>query len=275
MVVPDPDTPVPPPALRWSAAGLSDIGRVRRRNEDALLLDPAGLFAVADGMGGHAAGDVASRLAVSTLAASPGILPGGAARQPGRSGGTDEIADEIADAIADALVAAFNRANRAILDHAATERACRGMGTTLTALVPLARAPACVIGHVGDSRAYRLRDGTMEQLTRDHTWVQHQVDTGMLTPHQARHHGRSAVLLRVLGTELFLPADIVVVDAKPGDMFLLCSDGLTEMLEDDDIRQLLDVGSPLADLAAALVSETVQRGARDNVTVLVLSVGQP
>jgi PPM family protein phosphatase len=261
IVVPDPDTPAGSGMLRWSAHGVSDRGRVRGRNEDALLLLPGSrVHAVADGMGGHAAGDVASRLAVETLAA--------AFEPPTAS------AAEAAET-AERLVAVIHAANAAILRHAAEERACLGMGTTLTALVPLAGHAACVIGHVGDSRAYRLRRGALAQLTRDHTWVQQQVDAGMLTVQQARHHQRSSILLRVLGADATAPADTLVVDAEPGDVFMLCSDGLTNMLEDDDVLALLAAADSLPDRCDALVAEANRRGGVDNITVLLLSVAAP
>jgi PPM family protein phosphatase len=242
--------------MRWHSCALTDRGRRRRRNEDAVLeLPESRLYAVADGMGGHRAGDVASRLAVDALAASFARAPSPRIR---------------AGALTRRLLDAFDRANDTILAHAAAQPECTGMGTTLTALSPLPVRPQCVIAHVGDSRAYRLRRGELQQLTNDHTWVQQQVDAGMLTPVEARHHRLSSVLHRVLGTSAVGPADSFVVDAAPGDMFLLCSDGLTTMLDDEAVRQLLSRDAPLDTLARSLVDRANELGGQDNITVLLL-----
>ena len=241
--------------MHWHAAALSDRGQFRPRNEDAyLVLPPARLLAVADGMGGHAAGDVASRIAVATLeaafarASSPLIRAAVLTRR---------------------LLAAFDAANESILQHARLHRETAGMGTTLSALVPLRSTAAAVLAHIGDSRVYRLREGRLLQLTRDHTWVQQQVDAGVLTPRQARAHPLSSVLSRVLGTPAVGPADTFVVDVEPRDRFLLCSDGLTNMVHDEDLRAILDRDLPLDTLAAQLVEAANLRGGLDNITVVV------
>jgi protein phosphatase len=152
------------------------------------------------------------------------------------------------------------------------------MGTTVTALSVLRSAPACVVGHVGDSRAYRLRDTGPDagfiQLTRDHTWVQQQVEAGALDAAQAKAHPWSSILTRVLGMEQLGPADMHVVDALPGDTFLLCSDGLTCMVEDDVIAAVLAQPDPPASLCGRLVSLANGNGGRDNVSVIVLRVLQ-
>lgn len=251
--------PVPAELMSWSSAGMTDRGRRRVRNEDAFLLRPhARIFAVADGMGGHAAGNIASRVAIDVLA-------GAFERAPSARIGAATLARR--------LLGVFDDANRAILDHATENRECAGMGTTLTAFSPLAAADQCVIAHVGDSRAYRLRGGELTQLTRDHTWVQQQVDAGMLTSSESRHHPLASVLSRVLGTAAVGPADTLVVDAAPGDVFLLCSDGLTTMLDDADVRMLLDRPLPLEDRARALIEAANQRGGLDNITVVLLETG--
>lgn len=243
--------------MDWHSSSLTHRGLRRERNEDALLVRPAArLYAVADGMGGHAAGDVASSLAVEVLAAA---FP----RAPSRR--------ILAPALMKRLLAAFDGVNDAILRHSSRDRACAGMGTTLTAFCPLAASRQCVIAHVGDSRAYRLRAGELVQLTQDHTWVQQQVDAGMLTPLQARHHPLSSVLNRVLGTAAVGPADTTVVDAAPGDLFLLCSDGLTTMIEDGDLRTLLLRDVSLAQHAHDLVEAANLRGGHDNVSVVLLA----
>jgi protein phosphatase len=243
--------------VNWNSAGLTDRGRRRPRNEDSLLVRPASrIYAVADGMGGHAAGNVASRTAIDVLvraflrAPSPRIRAATLSRR---------------------MLGVFDDANRAILEHAAAHRECAGMGTTLTAFSPLAGTAQCVIAHVGDSRAYRLRAGELTQLTRDHTWVQQQVEAGMLTPDQARHHPLASVLSRVLGTDSVGPADTLVADAAPGDVFLLCSDGLTTMLDDSDVLAILNQPLTLEQRAQALIDDANQRGGVDNTTVVLLA----
>ncbi|HSJ15930.1 MAG TPA: PP2C family serine/threonine-protein phosphatase [Longimicrobiales bacterium] len=242
--------------MKWQYAALTDRGRLRRRNEDALLALPGRrLFAVADGMGGHAAGDVASALAVATLDAALPRAPSarlGAARLGAR------------------LRAAFQAAHEAILEQSSRQPEQAGMGTTLTALVPLRATPACVIAHLGDSRAYRLRDGRLAQLTHDHTWVQQQVDAGKLTAPQARSHPWASVLTRVLGGGEPGVADIVIAEVDPGDLFLLCTDGLTSVTVDAEIATLLSQSLPLPELAQQLVDAALLRGGPDNITVILL-----
>ena len=248
--------PVPAALMIWSSAGMTDRGRRRARNEDALLLRPhARIYGVADGMGGHAAGNVASRIAIDVLADAFERAPSPRIR---------------ASTLARRMLGVFDDANRAILEHAAAHRECAGMGTTLTALAPLVGTAQCVIAHVGDSRAYRLRGSELVQLTRDHTWVQQQVDSGMLTSVEARHHPLSSVLSRVLGTAAVGPADTLVVDAAPGDVFLLSSDGLTTMLTDDEVGMLLDRPLPLEQRAGDLIDAANLRGGLDNITVVLL-----
>jgi PPM family protein phosphatase len=256
MVVPD--VRAAGAVMRWQAAGLSDRGRRRPRNEDALLLLPESrIFAVADGMGGHAAGDIASRLAIAELAAAF-TVPGA------------PVTD--ADALAERMTAAFASANRAVLGHGAEHPGDAGLGTTLTALAPLDSEPCCVIAHIGDSRAYLLRGGALMQLTRDHTWVQQQVDAGMLTPRQARSHPYSSVLLRVLGMPDVGRADIVALDVLPGDTLLLCTDGLSGMITDGDLRTMLARDLDVARHAHELVEAANLRGGVDNITGIVIRV---
>lgn len=246
-----------PPPMEWDMAVRTDRGLRRARNEDTPLARPdLQLFAVADGMGGHAGGDRASQTAIATLAASFGAGSGDC--------GSREVATR--------LRAAFAAANQAILVAAEEDPANHGMGTTLTALCALPD-DTTVIGHVGDSRAYRLRDGALEQLTTDHTWVQQQVDEGQLTEAQARDHPYSSMLTRVLGQEDYEAADIVMADARPRDRFLLCSDGLSGMMDDEAIRSILAQPLPAADVADQLVDAANERGGFDNITVIVLVDG--
>lgn len=239
--------------MRWESISVTDRGLIRPNNEDSSLESvETGIFAVADGMGGHAAGEVASRIAVEAL------------REEARGG-------EESDNPADVLVRAFATANEEIRRRGHSEPDKRGMGTTLTILHLGRESPdRGLIGHVGDSRAYRLRSGRMEQLTRDHTWVQERVDAGVLTPEQARAHPYSSILTRVLGTDDDIDPDLVAVDAEPGDLFLLCSDGLSGMVPDEDIERILGEHDDLAEIARDLVAAAFEGGGFDNVTLVLV-----
>ena len=230
------------------SAGRTDPGRVRRRNEDAFVLDPP-LFAVADGMGGAQAGEVASRL---TAAAFREFHE--ADRLP-----PDER-----------LQAIIQEANRRIYDRAHADSGFSGMGTTVTAA--LLTGGRVTIGHVGDSRAYRIRDGELEQLTDDHSLVGDLMRSGRLTPEEADAHPQRSVITRALGTDPEVDVDTLAVEAAPGDLFLLCSDGLTTMVADDDILGILAAAPTLDDAARTLVRAANTGGGEDNVTVVLFQV---
>ena len=241
----------------WTSAAVTDRGRVRDSNEDSLLeLAEDGLFAVADGMGGHAAGEVASRLAVETLEE--------------RLSGADGLPS------AERVTGAVREANRSILRDADENPGRSGMGTTLTALA-LEAGGRWRIGHVGDSRAYLYRDGELRQLTTDHSWVGKRVAAGELTREEARRHPMSSVLERALGTSRDVEVDVEEGRADAGDLFLLCSDGLSDMLPHDELETLVagegapepPDGSP-DDLADRLVGAANRAGGRDNVTVVLV-----
>lgn len=239
----------------WTASGATDVGRVRASNEDAFAVEAAeGIFVVADGMGGHAAGEVASRLAVERIVAALKAAGGG-------------------DGSGERMSRALDEANRAIVE-AAGDPERRGMGTTATVLHRRAGSSRYVIGHVGDSRAYRLRNGELRQLTRDQTWVQRQVDAGLLPAEQARGHPYSNVLVQALGLEGRVSPEVVDGTAEDGDLFLLCSDGLTAMLDDEEIQVVLSGGrnGDLDALCRELVERANERGGVDNVTVVVVRV---
>ena len=248
--------------MDFEFAGRTDRGKVRDRNEDALLMRPdRGLFAVADGMGGHAAGDVASRIAVDVL-------------DDRTAGHLDDAAPPIdGPFLADSIAAAHD----AILRAAGADPDLEGMGTTLTVLRVDAAASGCVIAHVGDSRAYRLRDGRLQQVTRDQTWVQEQVDAGAMTAERARKHPFSAMLTCALGVaDAELDVQTYDEPCRPGDLLLLCSDGLNARLSDDDIADILrgdDPSPDLDDLAAALIDAANDAGGPDNITVALVRVG--
>ncbi len=234
-------------------AGLSDRGRVRTHNEDAIALDPAlGLAVLADGMGGHQAGEVASAIAVQTVRAH---LTASLARaaEPG----------EIEAAVRTAVAAA----HQAILTAAARTPGCRGMGTTL--VLALFTREAVLIAHVGDSRAYRLRAGELRALTRDHSLVQQQIDAGLRRPQQARQLPERHVLTRALGIEGNGAPELSRHPLQPGDRYLLCSDGLHDMIDDERIAAGLRRAPGPQAAARVLLDAANDAGGHDNVSVIV------
>jgi protein phosphatase len=230
------------------SAGRTDPGRVRRRNEDSFVLDPP-LFAVADGMGGAQAGEVASRLTAAAF------------REYHEA---DRLAPD------ERLQAIIQEANRRIYERARSDAGVSGMGTTVTAA--LLTGGRVTLGHVGDSRAYRIRDGELEQLTDDHSLVADLMRSGRLTPEEAEAHPQRSVITRALGTDPDVDVDTMSVEAAPGDVFLLCSDGLTTMVGDDDILGILAAAPSLDDAARELVRAANTGGGEDNVTVVLFRV---
>ena len=227
------------------SVGKTDPGRVRRRNEDAFVVDPP-LFAVADGMGGAQAGEVASRLAATAF------------REYREA---DELAPE------ERVQAIIKEANRRIYDRARVDSQVSGMGTTVTAA--LLTDGRVVIGHVGDSRAYRIRDGRLEQLTEDHSLVADLMRSGRLTPEEAEGHPQRSVITRALGTDPDVDVDTLVIEAEAGDLFLLCSDGLSTMVSDDKVLETVERAGSLDDAARNLVRAANSGGGEDNVTVVL------
>jgi protein phosphatase len=230
-------------------AGDTHVGLVRADNEDAYLLAPP-LFAVADGLGGHQAGEVASSIAVDTLL---------------------EAAPRVADA--KALGRAARRANTAVLEAAASGRGRSGMGTTLTAA--MLDGTRIALAHVGDSRAYLLHYGTLEQLTQDHSMVADLVRQGRLTAEESRVHPNRSVITRALGSDPDMMADAFEVEAAPGDRLLLTTDGLTSMVEDRDIERILASAPTPVEAVDLLLDAALEAGGRDNVTVVVVDIGRP
>jgi len=240
------------PAIAF--AGRTDVGVVRSGNEDSFLMLPdRGLFIVADGMGGHAAGEVASEMAVRIVARELG-----------------DPANRTDGELAEGMRLAIQKANTAIFERTLTEHDKRGMGTTATALV--LSGSRYLIGQVGDSRAYVLRERQLLQLTKDHSYVQEQVDAGYLTPEQARTHPYSNVITRCVGANSEVTPDIYVGALRAGDKYLLASDGLTGMLEDSDLLAALLAQDPPQELVDALIAEANRRGGLDNVTAIVVRV---
>jgi serine/threonine protein phosphatase PrpC len=243
--------------MRWQAVGASDVGRVRQGNEDAFLVDvERGVFLVADGMGGHAAGEVASAMAAATV--------GEALARAADAGMCDERLDGL-------LVASFRAAHRAIEQRSAEDPETRGMGTTLTACM-VCPGLTLRMGHIGDSRAYLMRAGRLRQLTRDHTWVQREVDAGRLTPRAARTHRFAHIITRALGADSPDEPDLLAGALEAGDLLLLATDGLTGMLPDPVIAQILQADLPLASLADALIAAANAAGGTDNITAVLVQI---
>ncbi|MFQ5689050.1 MAG: Stp1/IreP family PP2C-type Ser/Thr phosphatase [Gemmatimonadota bacterium] len=242
--------------LLWRHAARSDLGRVRATNEDALLANErGGFFVIADGMGGHAAGEVASGLAVSVLARRLAALR----------------ADASQSEVRERLRSALSEANRTIRERASESPRLAGMGTTATALV-LLRPGAYVVGHVGDSRAYLRQRDDLVRITEDHTYVQDLVDRGILTPEQARLDPRSSLLTRALGIDASVEIALYQGRVEGGQRFLLCSDGLSGALPHDLLARLAcDTAEP-GETADRLVDAANRAGGADNISVIVVDV---
>jgi len=230
------------------AAFRTDTGRQRNANEDSLFTR-APLFVVADGMGGAQAGEVASKTAAETF---HGELPPGPPEN--------------------VLGRTIEAANRRVHELALSDPSLAGMGTTVTAAIVDPEGEEVAIGHVGDSRAYRLRGGKLEQLTRDHSLVEEMRRKGQLTDAQAEDHPQRSIITRALGPEPEVEVDLQTVPAKPGDVFLICSDGLTTMLDDEHVARLLMRATTMEAAVRALVDEANRAGGRDNITVVAFKL---
>jgi PPM family protein phosphatase len=228
------------------STGLSHPGRKRRRNEDAWVCHPP-LFAVADGMGGARGGEIASRVAATALG------------EPVDGNGEARV------------VALIQEANRQVYERAHEDSDASGMGTTIT--VALFEDGIVSIGHVGDSRAYLIRDRKVDQLTEDHSLVAELVRTGRLSPEEAETHPQRSVITRAIGTDPDVDVDVFSVEAKPGDLFLICSDGLTSMVDDATILDTVEVRrDDLDGVAKELVAAANRNGGEDNITVVFFEV---
>jgi len=231
---------------RLKAGVVSDCGHVRSANEDSFLLRP-GLYAVCDGMGGARAGEVASQMACLGLL---GVDPA--------SAGSDDLRKAIVGA------------NRSIVRRSISESELLGMGTTLTAA--MIKDDTLLVAHVGDSRAYLFREGGLTQMTADHSWVGEMVRRGEITLSEAARHPHRSVITKALGTDQELNPDMVEIAVEEGDRVLLCSDGLTGMVDDATIREILGLGADAQAAAQALVDAALANGGEDNVTVVVVDV---
>jgi len=229
---------------------VTDPGRTRRHNEDAYVIEPP-LFAIADGMGGAQAGEVASRLAAAALKESGAKT----------LGGEERIFDLIQEA------------NRRVYDRSSTDPNTSGMGTTIT--VALVENGNVAFGHVGDSRAYLIRDGRMEQVTEDHSLVNELMKSGKLSREEAETHPQRSVITRALGTDPDVDADTFTIEAKSGDVFLLCSDGLTDMVGEREILELVELNRQDIDAALkSLVKAANRNGGEDNITVVAFDIAE-
>ena len=229
------------------ATVVSHTGRKRRHNEDAYVCEPP-LFAIADGMGGARAGEVASSLAAAAV-------------QAGEANGDGK----------DRVAALIQAANRSVYERSSQDAEVAGMGTTMT--VALVEDAGVTFGHVGDSRAYVLRDGSLEQLTDDHSLVAELVRGGKLSAEEAEHHPQRSVITRALGTDPDVDVDTFTVDPREGDVFVLCSDGLTDMVGDDEIGEVLSAQRERLDVAAEeLVRRANKAGGQDNITVIAFEI---
>lgn len=242
--------------MHLAVSARTDTGRLRKGNEDNLYADAneyRGLFIVADGMGGHAAGEVASQMAVDLI--------------------SSELADlnDLTTPEAGPLVSrTLQLANRQVFQRTMREIEKTGMGSTASAL--LLSDSRYLIGHVGDSRIYLVRQGEMRQLTRDHSLVQEQVDAGIITAEQARHHPQSNVITCCIGMSSEIDPDIITGDTQAGDVFLLASDGLTGMVEDRRLEQLLLSRATPERIVNAMIADANNNGGIDNITAIVVKV---
>jgi PPM family protein phosphatase len=230
------------------SAAMTDAGRRRRRNEDSYIREPP-LFAIADGMGGAQAGELASQLAATAFREAAGT----------EASPEQQVTDLILEA------------NRRVFARSSEDQAVSGMGTTAT--VALVHDGGVTIGHVGDSRAYLIRDGRLEQVTEDHSLVSELVRSGKLSPEEADSHPQRSVITRVLGTEPDVDVDTFSVRTQPGDLFLLCSDGLTSMVDDQTILEIVDRNRTNLDGAVRELVRTANRkGGEDNITVICFEI---
>lgn len=258
-------------AFRVRAFGMTDVGRARERNEDNLILVPhEGLYIVADGMGGHASGQLASRLAVTHITEFMCVqrkrpdftlpFPPDPARSPQ----------------ANLLACAIQHANERIFIESCKNTANEGMGTTITAIFdPGPSSDSILLAHVGDSRIYRFRDGGLTQVTADHSLLNHLLDTGKLTPEEADKFPNKNVIFRALGLKDYVEVDTQECKKRDGDLYMMCSDGLSDLVEEWVMGQILtDSQHNLKDACRALIDMANRNGGKDNITVMLVYVEQ-
>jgi PPM family protein phosphatase len=249
--------------MQVKSFGLTHVGRQRQHNEDSFLVeDKAKLYLVADGMGGHAAGEIASRIAVDSI--SEFIM-----HSKTDDGTWPHAYDEHFRRSTNRLMAAVRLANTRVLEAMRKDARLRGMGTTVVA--SLVDGDIFSVAHVGDSRAYLIRDHQLSRITNDHSWVFEQVQAGMLTEAEAEKHPLRNVITRALGGALQVAPDASEIEARPGDVYLLCSDGLTGMVPEDEILKVVtDSDGDLKRACQALIEAANEHGGLDNVTAVLV-----
>lgn len=251
------------PRVKVVSAGQTDVGRKRNHNEDSFLVDEElQLYVVADGMGGHAGGGTASRIAVETIDQEMRKM---------REGRDNPFipAHRLQDSrLPEALRSAVEKACLAIYTAAQADARLVGMGTTVISL--LVQEDHAFFAHVGDSRAYLVRGELIQQISEDHSLVNEQIKAGMITPEEAKHSRYKNIITRSVGFEEEVQVDVMGVLAEPGDVFLLCSDGLANMLEDSEIREVIMAAKTLEDIPPKLIELANERGGDDNITVIVV-----
>jgi serine/threonine protein phosphatase PrpC len=239
-----------------------DPGRARSNNEDSVATDPeVGLAVLADGMGGYNAGEVASNMATSFIRTELGRW-------------LREASSQASDAeVRRAMDICVDNANRAIFNAANSNPQYAGMGTTL--VVAVFRDNRVLLGHVGDSRCYRLREGRLQQITRDHSLLQEQIDAGLITPEQAAFSANKNLVTRAVGVEDTVLLETHLHEVQPGDIYLMCSDGLSDMLDDQSISQVLQMHDSIEAGGRALIDAANDAGGKDNIAVVLARVPGP
>ena len=238
-------------SMTWSSFGISDVGKIRKRNEDSMLVNQeGGLWIVADGMGGHAAGDVASRMIVDLLRAVDLAVP------------LDQCIDNIEDKLTDINQRLFAKSHE-------TEKR-KTIGSTVVGM--LAYKEFCIFFWAGDSRLYRFRDGTLQRLTTDHSQVESYIKQGLISRREAASHPHGNMVLRAVGAAEKLYVEFDIQTMQPGDKYMLCSDGLTKHLEESDIQEIMQQDETAEEHCRELIGITLKRGAGDNVTAVVIDI---
>jgi serine/threonine protein phosphatase PrpC len=251
--------------MKVVSAGLTDVGRKRNHNEDSFLIDDElQLYVVADGMGGHAGGGTASRLAVEAIDKE---LRRARESRDNPFVTTPTLQDAL---LPDALRTAVEKACLAIFTTAQEDPRLSGMGTTVISLV--VRDNQAFFAHVGDSRAYLIRGPLIQQISEDHSLVNEQIKAGMITPEEAKHSRYKNIITRSVGFEEEVQVDVMGMVAEPGDIFLLCSDGLANMVEDQELHELVHTSPHFGDIPKRLIELANERGGDDNITAIVVQV---
>jgi len=245
----------------YQFCALTDVGRVRANNEDVVAVHEAvGLALLADGMGGYSAGEVAASMAIDQVGA-----------EMTRWLESPDAAGASPTEVGERLLSCVEQANHAILGASLSNPQYEGMGTTLVAAV--FHGNHLVLGHIGDSRCYRLRAGALQQLTRDHSWLQEQVDAGVMSTEEAARSGLRNLVTRALGVEALAPLEIHDYPVETGDLYVLCSDGLTDQMQPAELAELAGLDIPLTEKANRLVAMANALGGRDNISVVLVQAG--